>query len=96
MIIMEKNPDTLQAVPEKVYDKLSNMLTWYVTESGTVNVWLQHGDSEEYKLTDNNGRMLHQGDLKEGRIAFPELGRGIYTLHISTAKGIIRKEIDTQ
>ena len=94
---MENLIDTIIAVPEKkIYDKQSNIITWYVTESGTVNIWLQHGASESYRLTDINGRMITEGDLKEGRISFPELGRGIYTLHVTTAKGTIRKGIDIQ
>jgi hypothetical protein len=93
---MEKSIDTFNAVPEKVYDKQSNIITWYVTESGTVTVWLQHGVSESYRLTDLHGRAIMQGDLKDGRVVFPELSRNIYTLHVTTAKGIIRKEIDIQ
>lgn len=95
MISMEK-PSTLNVEPKKVYDKQSNMLTWYVTESGIVNVWLQHGASESYKLTDFNGRIIKQSDLKEGRVMFTDLERGSYTLHVNTAKGTIRKEIDIQ
>lgn len=94
MISMEK-PSTVE--PQKVYDKQSNMLTWYVTESGIINVWLQHGASESYKLTDFNGRIIKQGDLKEGRIMFTDLEpRASYTIHVNTAKGTIRKEIDVQ
>jgi hypothetical protein len=93
---MEKPSSTFIPEPRKVYDKQSNMLTWYVTESGIVNVWLQHGASESYKLTDINGRMVKEGDLKDGRVTFTELERAIYTIHVNTAKGTIRKEIDIQ
>jgi len=96
MISMEKTSSILNAEPQKVYDKQSNMLTWYVTESGIVNVWLQHGASENYKLTDMNGRIIKQGDLKEGRVLFTDLERSSYTIHVNTAKGTIRKEIDIQ
>lgn len=93
---MENPSGTFPVEPKMVYDKQSNMLTWYVTESGIVSVWLQHGASESYKLTDNNGRMVTQGDLKDGRIEFTDLERGIYTIHVNTAKGTIRKGIDIQ
>lgn len=93
---MENPSSTFPVEPKMVYDKQSNMLTWYVTESGIVNIWLQHGASESYKLTDINGRIVTQGDLKDGRITFEELERGIYTIHVNTAKGTIRKEIDIQ
>lgn len=84
------------ANPEKTYDKQSNMLTWYITESGVVTVCLQHGACENYRLTDINGRTMHEGDLKDGQIIFTDLGRGIYTIHVNTAKGVIRKGIDIQ
>jgi len=93
---MENPSSTFPVEPKMVYDKQSNMLTWYVTESGIVSVWLQHGASESYKLTDKNGRIARQGDLKDGRIEFTELERSIYTIHVNTAKGTIRKEIDIQ
>lgn len=70
------------------------MLSWYVTESGTVSVWLLHGDSEGYRLTDHTGRQVAQGDLKNGRVTFVAMTSGRYVLHVTTAKGTIRKEID--
>jgi hypothetical protein len=93
---MKKLIQALTASPEKVYDKQSNMLSWYITESGTVTVWLQHGASENFRLTDINGRNVQQGDLKEGRVTFSGLPKGSYTLHVSTAKGTMRREIDIQ
>ena len=93
---MENPSTTFNDEPKKIYDKQSNMLTWYVTESGIVNVWLQHGDAESYKLTDINGRTIKDGDLKEGRITFTELEKSIFTLHVNTAKGTIRQELDIQ
>jgi hypothetical protein len=93
---MEKPLHAFNASPEKVYDKQTNLLTWSVTESGVLNVCLQHGASESYRFTDLHGRTVLQGDLKDGRAMVSELPRTIYTLHLSTAKGIIRKEIDLQ
>ena len=93
---MKKLIQALYTSSEKVYDKQSNMLSWYITESGTVTVWLQHGASENFRLTDMNGRNVQQGDLKEGRVTFSGLAKGSYTLHVSTAKGTLRREIDVQ
>jgi hypothetical protein len=95
-IIKMKDQITFNAQQKKVYDKQANMLTWFITESGTVSVVLQHGASENYRLTDVNGRTLEQGSLKDGRVMFIQMSRGTYTLHVSTAKGIIRREIDIQ
>jgi hypothetical protein len=81
---------------EKVYDKITNMLSWFITESGTISVWLQHGVSENFRLTDVNGRIIEQGDLKEGRVMFTKMPKGTYILHVATAKGTITKEIDIQ
>jgi hypothetical protein len=82
--------------PPKVHDITANMLSWYVTESGTVSVWLQHGAMENYRLTDINGYIIEQGFLKEGRVMFIGLAWGTYTLQVKTARGIITKEIDIQ
>ena len=81
---------------EKVYDKITNLLSWFITESGTISVWLQHGVSENFRLTDLNGRTIEQGDLKEGRVMFTRMPMGTYILHVATAKGTITKEIDIQ
>jgi hypothetical protein len=81
---------------EKVYDKITNMLSWFITESGTISVWLQHGASENFRLTDVNGRIIEQGDLKDGRVMFTRMPKGTYILHVATAKGAITKEIDIQ
>jgi len=77
----------------KLNDKLPIMLTWYITDSGTVSFWLQQGESENYRLTDINGRLIEQGDLKNGRVTFMNLLAGTYTVHIITAKGTLRKEL---
>jgi len=82
--------------PPKVYDKIANLLSWFITESNTVSVWLQHGAMENYRLTDINGYIIEQGFLKEGRIMFVGLAKGTYTLQVKTAKGVITKEIDIQ
>ena len=85
-----------QPKKEKVYDKITNLLSWFITESGTISVWLQHGASENFRLTDINGRVIEQGDLKEGRVIFTRMPKGTYILHVATAKGTITKEIDIQ
>jgi hypothetical protein len=81
--------------PIKVPDKTSH-LSWFITESGTVCVWLQYGTSENYRLTDVNGSIIETGAMQEGRITFLDLHWGTYTLQVKTTKGIITKEIDIQ
>ena len=83
-----------QPKKEMVYDKITNLLSWFITESGTISVWLQHGASENFRLTDLNGRVIEQGDLTEGRVIFTRMPKGTYILHVTTAKGTITKEID--
>lgn len=94
--VFVSQPKKAVAQPKKVYDKIANMLSWFITESGTISVWLQHGASENYRLSDVNGRIIEQGDLKEGRVMFTRMPRGTYILHVLTAKGTITKEIDIQ
>jgi len=81
--------------PIKVPDKTTH-LSWYVTESGKVCVWLQYGTKENYRLTDVNGSIIEQGLMEEGRVTFAGLKWGTYTLQVKTTKSIITKEIDIQ
>jgi hypothetical protein len=58
-------------------------LYWYATSSNTVEVRLENGDAEQYKITDARGSVIRTGRLNNGRSRLQGLPAGTYYMAIT-------------